>query len=99
MANPTSAAGDNGVSGATSTTAQRNSVAKTQKGYGEAVADSAINSDTKNLRLLITLLSATVLHGPAPDYFGGLRLPFFYNIYSQIYGLSNFCLAYRIRRC
>ena len=51
MANPTSAAGDNGVSGATSTTtAQRNSVAKTQKGYGEAVADSAVYSDTKNLR-------------------------------------------------
>ena len=51
MANPTTAAGDNGVSGKTATTtAQRNSVAKTQKGYGEAVAASAVYSDTQNLR-------------------------------------------------
>ena len=51
MANPTTAAGDNGVSGITSTTtAQRTSVAKTSKGYGSAVAASTVFSDTKNLR-------------------------------------------------
>ena len=55
MANPTSAAGDNGVSGATSgisggNTAIRNSVAKTQFGYGSAVSASGVYSETKNLR-------------------------------------------------
>lgn len=51
MANPTTAAGDNGVSGITATTtAQRTSVAKTAKGYGSAVAASTVFSDTKNLR-------------------------------------------------
>ena len=55
MANLTSAAGDNGVSGATEgvsggDTALRNSVAKTQKGYGSAVASSTVYSETKNLR-------------------------------------------------
>ena len=51
MANPTTAAGDNGVSGATAaTTAQRNSVAKTAKGYGSAVAASGVYSETMNLR-------------------------------------------------
>ena len=55
MANPTSAAGDNGVSGATEgvsggNTALRNSVAKTAKGYGSAVAASTVYSETKNLR-------------------------------------------------
>ena len=47
MANPTTAAGDNGVSGATEgvsggDTALRNSVAETQKGYGSAVAASLV---------------------------------------------------------
>ena len=55
MANPTTAAGDNGVSGATEgvsggDTALRNSVAETQKGYGSAVAASTVYSETKNLR-------------------------------------------------
>jgi hypothetical protein len=55
MANPSTAAGDNGVSGATSgisggDTAMRNSVAKTQRGYGSAVAASSVYSETKNLR-------------------------------------------------
>lgn len=55
MANPTSAAGDNGVSGAISgvsggTTAMRNSVAKTANGYGSAVPASGVYSETKNLR-------------------------------------------------
>tara|TARA_B100000073_G_scaffold126230_1_gene103261 strand:+ start:2394 stop:2609 length:216 start_codon:yes stop_codon:yes gene_type:complete len=55
MANPTSAAGDNGVSGATTgvsggNTAMRNSVAKTEKGYGSAVSASDVYSETKNLR-------------------------------------------------
>lgn len=55
MANPTSAAGNNGVSGATEgvsggDTALRTSVAKTSKGYGSAVAASTVYSETKNLR-------------------------------------------------
>ena len=55
MANQTTAAGDNGVSGATSgisggNTAIRNSVAKTQFGYGSAVSASTVYSETKNLR-------------------------------------------------
>ena len=51
MANLATAAGDNGVSGATATTtAQRTSVAKTAKGYGSPVAASTVYSDTKNLR-------------------------------------------------
>ena len=55
MANPTTAVGDNGVSGATEgvsggDTALRNSVAKTQRGYGSAVAASGVYSETKNLR-------------------------------------------------
>ena len=55
MANPTTAAGDNGVSGATEgvsggSTALRASVAKTQKGYGSAVTASTVKSETKNLR-------------------------------------------------
>lgn len=55
MANPATAAGDNGVSGATTgisggDTAIRASVAKTQKGYGSAVAASTVYSETKNLR-------------------------------------------------
>ena len=55
MANPASPAGDNGVSGSTEgvsggDTAIRTSVAKTSKGYGSAVADSTVTSETKNLR-------------------------------------------------
>ena len=55
MANQTSAAGDNGVSGATSgisggNTAIRTSVAKTSQGFGSAVAASTVYSETKNLR-------------------------------------------------
>ena len=55
MANPASAAGDNGVSGATAgvsggNTAIRTSVAKTSKGYGSAVSASTVTSETKNLR-------------------------------------------------
>jgi hypothetical protein len=55
MANPTTAAGDNGVSGATAgvsggNTAIRTSVAKTQRGYGSAVSASTVTSETKNLR-------------------------------------------------
>ena len=55
MANPTSAAGNNGVSGATEgvsggNTALRTSVAKTSKGFGSAVAASTVYSETKNLR-------------------------------------------------
>ena len=51
MANLATAAGDNGVSGATATTtAQRTSVAKTRRGFGSAVTASAVYSDTKNLR-------------------------------------------------
>lgn len=55
MANPTSAAGDNGVSGSTSgvsggDTAIRTSVAQTQKGFGSAVSASTVYSETKNLR-------------------------------------------------
>ena len=55
MANPTTAAGDNGVSGATEgvsggNTALRTSVARTEKGYGSAVAASSVYSETKNLR-------------------------------------------------
>ena len=55
MANLTSKAGDNGVSGATEgvsggNTALRNSVAKTAKGFGSAVAASTVYSETKNLR-------------------------------------------------
>jgi len=55
MANQTSAAGNNGVSGATTgisggNTAMRTSVAKTSKGYGSAVSASSVYSETKNLR-------------------------------------------------
>jgi len=51
MANLASAAGNNGVSGATATTtARRNSVAKTTRGFGSAVSASTVYSDTKNLR-------------------------------------------------
>lgn len=55
MANQTSAAGNNGVSGATSgisggNTAIRTSVAKTSQGFGSAVAASTVYSETKNLR-------------------------------------------------
>jgi len=55
MANPTTAAGNNGVSGSTSgisggNTAIRKSVAETQKGYGSAVSASTVYSETKNLR-------------------------------------------------
>jgi len=55
MANQTSAAGNNGVSGATAgvsggNTAMRTSVAKTAKGYGSAVSASTVYSETKNLR-------------------------------------------------
>jgi len=55
MANLTTAAGDNGVSGSTTgvsggDTALRNSVAKTQKGYGSAVSASGVYSETLNLR-------------------------------------------------
>ena len=55
MANPTTAVGENGVSGATEgvsggNTALRTSVAKTQKGFGSAVAPSGVYSETKNLR-------------------------------------------------
>jgi len=55
MANPTTAVGGNGVSGATAgvsggSTAHRASVAKTAKGYGSAVSASTVYSETKNLR-------------------------------------------------
>ena len=55
MANLATAAGNNGVSGATTgisggNTAIRKSVAKTQRGYGSAVAASGVYSETKNLR-------------------------------------------------
>ena len=55
MANQTSAAGNNGVSGATTgisggNTAMRTSVAKTSKGYGSAVSASSVYSETMNLR-------------------------------------------------
>jgi hypothetical protein len=55
MANLATAAGNNGVSGATSgisggNTAVRKSVAKTQRGYGSAVTASTVYSETKNLR-------------------------------------------------
>ena len=72
MANPTTAAGDNGVASATTpgdlplavvtgslagadfsateTTALRHSVAKTQRGYGAAVAASEVYSETQDLR-------------------------------------------------
>jgi len=55
MANPTTAVGDNGISGSTTgisggSTAMRNSVAKTEKGYGSAVAASTVYSETMNLR-------------------------------------------------
>ena len=55
MANPTSAFYDGGKSGDTTgiaagDTAIRKSVAKTAKGYGSAVAASAVYSETKNLR-------------------------------------------------
>lgn len=39
------------ASGVCTTDAERISVAKTQKGYGSAVSDSAVKSVTKNLRL------------------------------------------------
>ena len=55
MANLATAAGNNGVSGATTgisggNTAIRKSGAKTQRGYGSAVAASGVYSETKNLR-------------------------------------------------
>lgn len=55
MANLATAAGNNGVSGATTgisggNTAIRKSVAKTQRGFGSAVAASGVYSETKNLR-------------------------------------------------
>ena len=39
------------ASGICTTDAERKSVAKTRKGYGSAVADSAVKSVTKGLRL------------------------------------------------
>jgi hypothetical protein len=59
MANLATAAGNNGVSGATTgvsggNTALRNSVSKTQWGYGSPVADSGVYSETKNLRFAYT---------------------------------------------
>lgn len=39
------------ASGICTTDAERISVAKTRKGFGSAVADSAVKSVTKNLRL------------------------------------------------
>ena len=72
MANPTTAAGNNGVAeattpgdlplavvtgtlagadfSATETTALRHSVAKTERGYGSAVAASEVYSETQGLR-------------------------------------------------
>jgi len=55
MANPASAAGNNGVSGAVTgisggNTAIRASVAKTRLGYGSPVEASGVYSETKNLR-------------------------------------------------
>ena len=55
MANLATPAGDNGVSGSTAgisggDTAIRKSVAKTAKGYGSAVAASAVYSETPALR-------------------------------------------------
>jgi hypothetical protein len=55
MANLSVAAGNGGVSGATTgisggNTAIRNSVAKTRQGFGSAVAASTVYSETKNLR-------------------------------------------------
>ena len=63
MANLATAAGNGGVSGATTgiaggNTAIRNSVAKTQKGYGSAVASSNVYSETKNLRFAYTGVEA-----------------------------------------
>jgi hypothetical protein len=59
MANLATAAGNGGVSGATTgvsggNTAHRTSVAKTRKGYGSAVAASTVYSETKNLRFAYT---------------------------------------------
>jgi hypothetical protein len=39
------------AAGVCTTDAQRISVAKTRKGFGSAVADSAVKSETKNLRI------------------------------------------------
>jgi hypothetical protein len=55
MANPVTAAGDNGVAGDNyavtgGDAAIRASVARTQRGYGSAVAASSVASYTKNLR-------------------------------------------------
>ena len=59
MANLTTPAGDNGVSGATSTTtALRKSVAKTAKGFGSAVAASSVYSETPNLRFAYPIVEA-----------------------------------------
>ena len=77
MANPTTAAGDNGVASATTpgdlplatvtgtlagadksateTTALRHSVAKTQKGFGTAVAASEVYSETQDMRYAYSL--------------------------------------------
>jgi len=55
MANPVSAAGDNGVAGnnfavSGGDAAIRASVARSQSGYGSAVAASSVSSFTKSLR-------------------------------------------------
>ena len=55
MANPVTSAGDNGVAGddyavSGGDAAIRGSVARTQRGYGSAVAASGVISFTKNLR-------------------------------------------------
>lgn len=55
MANPVSAAGDNGVAGdnyavSGGDAAIRGSVARTQRGYGSAVSASGVASYTMNLR-------------------------------------------------
>ena len=69
MANLASPAGDNGVSGKTTgvsggNTALRNSVAKTSKGYGEAVSSSGVYSESMNLRFAY---SGVECDSPAPD--------------------------------
>ena len=87
MANPTVAAGDNGVAGtctpaelitqigaitgsvsggdlsSTETTAIRSSVAKSQKGYGSAVAASDVYSVTQGLRFAYAGVEADAAPG------------------------------------
>ena len=87
MANPTSAAGDNGVAGSctptelvaqidaitgsvsggdlssTETTAIRSSVAKSQKGYGSAVAASNVYSVSQGLRFAYAGVEADAAPG------------------------------------